>query len=62
MTLWEVNDAATVDLMEEFYRQLAAQAPAAEALRQAKLSMLRSPRAAYRHPYFWAPFALTGLP
>jgi CHAT domain-containing protein/lipopolysaccharide biosynthesis regulator YciM len=62
MTLWEVNDAATADLMNDLYGHLASGLPAAAALREAKLSMLRSKRLAYRHPYYWAPFALTGLP
>jgi CHAT domain-containing protein len=62
MTLWEVNDAATADLMSDLYRHLASGLPAATAVREAKLSMLRSDRLPYRHPYYWAPFALTGLP
>jgi CHAT domain-containing protein len=61
MSLWEVDDAATVDVMQEFYRQMASGVSASAALREAKLAMLHSERPAHRHPYFWAPFVVTGL-
>ncbi|MCP4696042.1 MAG: CHAT domain-containing protein [Gammaproteobacteria bacterium] len=56
-SLWTVSDAATAELMTEFYRQL--QDPAlskAQALRAAQLQLL----ADYEHPYFWAAFLLIG--
>ena len=55
--LWDVEDASTSQLMEDLYRELRAGAPAAEALRRAKLKLLRS-ESAYRKPYYWAPFVL----
>jgi CHAT domain-containing protein len=61
VSLWEVNDMATAELMESFYRGMRGGAAPAAALRGAKLTMLRSARPAYRHPYFWAPFVITGL-
>ena len=60
VSLWEVDDLATGRLMESFYRQMKAGARPAEALRQAKLEMLRAEPAAWRSPYFWAPFVLVG--
>jgi CHAT domain-containing protein len=32
----------------------------AEALRQAQLSLIRSPQTQYHHPFYWAPFVLVG--
>jgi hypothetical protein len=58
-TLWRVEDRATADFMQEFYRHLANGEAKAEALRAAKLSFIRSagPRA---HPRYWAAFVLNG--
>jgi CHAT domain-containing protein len=60
VSLWEVDDLATGRLMESFYRRMKAGERPAEALRQAKLEMLRAEPAAWRNPYFWAPFVLVG--
>ncbi|HEX7181077.1 MAG TPA: CHAT domain-containing protein [Thermoanaerobaculia bacterium] len=60
-TLWRVDDLASRALMEAFYRRLRAGTPAAEALRQAQLEILRSGKE-WRHPFFWAAFTLTGDP
>ena len=61
VTLWNVNDRATAEVMEAFYDGVGAQASPAEALARAKRRMLRSTRRAYRHPYFWAPMIVVGL-
>jgi CHAT domain-containing protein len=56
-TLWFIDDAATSDLVTEFYLQL--QNPAqskARALQRAQLSILKDP--ARQHPSYWAPFLL----
>ena len=58
-TLWSIKDDSTAQLMIEFYRAI--QTPGttkAEALRQAQLSLLRSPK--YQHPYYWSAFVLVG--
>ncbi|NEO87448.1 MAG: CHAT domain-containing protein, partial [Spirulina sp. SIO3F2] len=39
--LWSANDAATLALMSEFYRQLSLGLPKGEALRQAQLALLQ---------------------
>lgn len=54
-SLWDVNDTTTAELMERFYARMQAGEPYAEALREAKLSMLAT---GTRKPYYWAPFQL----
>jgi len=60
-TLWEVDDASTLELMKRFYGGLA-KAPAGEdmaaALALAQRALLSSTN--YSHPYYWAPFVLVG--
>lgn len=58
-TLWSVQDNSTAELITHFYTALKQPGiTRAEALRQAQLSLLRSPD--YQHPYYWAPFVLVG--
>lgn len=61
VSLWPVDDAGTVDLMSVFYHRWNRQGAASDALRAAKLEMIKSKRLAYRHPYFWAGFVQSGL-
>lgn len=56
-SLWQINDEATVHFMREFYRNLLLGCSKSEALRSAKLWMLRS---AWHHPFYWASFMLQG--
>jgi CHAT domain-containing protein len=58
VSLWNVNDAATAELMKEFYRNLSRSMPPDQALRGAKLALLRQDDPLWRHPHFWAPFVL----
>jgi tetratricopeptide (TPR) repeat protein len=58
--LWDSDDTFTKALMGSFYRHLARNMPAAEALRQAKLEM-RARYGAEAPPYLWAGFTLTGI-
>ena len=59
VSLWNVNDLATAELMERFYRHLLAGGMRpAEALRAAQLSMFREER--WTAPYYWAGFTLQG--
>jgi len=62
VSLWNGNDYATAELMKAFYRNLNRDLPKDEALRQAKLAMLKGRRRESSHPYFWAPFVLVGEP
>lgn len=58
VSLWQVADRSTAELMVKFYQQLDLSGDKAEALRQAKLKLMENPR--YGHPYYWAPFVLVG--
>ena len=60
VSLWNVNDSATAELMKVFYGNLSRGVSRDEALREAKLSMLKGSQRAWRHPYYWAPFVLLG--
>jgi Uncharacterized protein conserved in bacteria len=53
--LWNADDAATAELMSEFYARLAAGAAPAPALRMAKLKLLQS-EGQNRRPYYWGAF------
>ncbi len=60
-SLWSVESAATAELMINFHEVRKRQGlPAADALRQAQLTMLSSPRQLYRQPYYWASFNVIG--
>jgi CHAT domain-containing protein len=95
MSLWQVSDAATRDLMIAYYTRLQAGAGRIAAMRQVQLAMLRgavlaksgeiqrsiglappaaqtqarsgdlgaadiTPKAEWRHPYYWAAFIPSG--
>lgn len=58
-SLWKVNDEATAELMEHFYRAMFKEGlPPSAALRAAKEQMWRQER--WRSPYFWAAFVMQG--
>jgi CHAT domain-containing protein len=56
-SLWKVNDEETATFMGAFYQHLAQRKSKAEALRAAKLDMMRDESASPRH---WASFILIG--
>jgi CHAT domain-containing protein/tetratricopeptide (TPR) repeat protein len=56
LTLWDVHDRGTAQLMKHFYEQLASADNKAQALQKAML-LLKSD---YPHPYYWAPLVLIG--
>ncbi len=53
-SLWSVDDAATKDLMVQFYQNINKGMSKNEALQKAKLSQIG------RHPFYWSPFILIG--
>ena len=55
-SLWKVSDESTAMLMQEFYRRLGDGLAPAAALRESALTV----RAKYQHPFYWAPFVVTG--
>jgi CHAT domain-containing protein len=56
LSLWDVHDRSTAELMQEFYKGYIASGDMAESLRGA----MRKLREQSVHPYFWAPFVLVG--
>ena len=56
LSLWDVHDHSTAELMQAFYRSYAVSGDAAASLGEA----MRQLRGRYPHPYFWAPFVLAG--
>jgi CHAT domain-containing protein len=58
MTLWQVDDEATRDLMAGYYAKLEAGKPRSSALRDIQLSIMA--RDKYAHPYYWASFVPAG--
>jgi len=57
-SLWKVDDLATAGLMAAFYRRLAGGANPVDALRAARLELLKN--SAWSSPYYWAGFELQG--
>jgi CHAT domain-containing protein len=55
---WEVRDDSTRALSVELHRGIRAGLPKDEALRRARIAVARHP--GWEHPYYWAPFTLTG--
>ena len=58
VSLWSVSDSSAPELMREYYGELARGTGRAEALRRAKLHMMKQPH--YAHPYYWAAFIPAG--
>jgi len=56
VSLWDVADISTSELMEKFYYYLSCGKCKSEALRLAQTDI----RKKYPHPFFWAPFILIG--
>jgi CHAT domain-containing protein len=59
VSLWQVSDATTADLMVDFYDKMLGGMSKSEALHAAKLQMIRR-HGEYAKPYYWAPFILVG--
>jgi CHAT domain-containing protein len=58
MSLWSLSDKETVKLMTDFFTLMAEGKSKAEALREAKLNMMKkAPR-----PFYWGAFVLVGNP
>ena len=56
VSLWTVNDRSTAELMRHFYGALQKGDSKARALQKAVIEV----KAAFPHPYYWAPFMLMG--
>ncbi|MBW4582072.1 MAG: CHAT domain-containing protein [Tildeniella nuda ZEHNDER 1965/U140] len=59
VSLWSVDDDATVALMNQFYQGILKEnLSPSKALRKAQLEVLKQPH--WQNPYYWAPFILQG--
>lgn len=58
MSLWQVDDFATRDLMAGYYARLKAGKPRSSALRDIQREIAAKPK--YAHPYYWAAFVAAG--
>jgi CHAT domain-containing protein/tetratricopeptide (TPR) repeat protein len=56
LSLWDVHDSSTAQLMQTFYKGYIASGNMAASLRSA----MKQLRQQNPHPYFWAPFVLVG--
>lgn len=56
LSLWDVHDRTTAELMTAFYQRFCAGESMAKALQGAMIQLRRS----HPHPYYWAPFMLIG--
>jgi tetratricopeptide (TPR) repeat protein len=56
LSLWDVHDRSTAELMQEFYKNYIHTGDMAASLQTA----MRSLRQQNPHPYYWAPFVLVG--
>jgi CHAT domain-containing protein len=57
VSLWDVYDRSTAQLMAAFYKNLKNKNKAA-AIKQARIELIQSGK--FSHPYYWAPFILIG--
>lgn len=60
ISLWQVQDASTEQLMGYFYKNLSENQSMDLAIRNARLSYLDNASSNVSHPYFWAGFILKG--
>lgn len=60
MTLWEVNDHSTAEIMKLFYEGLHNGLDKPAALQAAKLKYLERSKGIASHPFFWSPFVNLG--
>ncbi len=57
-SLWKIDDNASANIMIQFYTNIQQGMSKSEAMRQAKLSHLKTGEKS--HPYYWSPFILIG--
>jgi CHAT domain-containing protein len=63
VTHWAVETVSAEQLVKRTFGHIAQSVPRAEALRRAQLELIDGKAgAAFRHPFYWAPYALSGDP
>ena len=60
MTLWQVSDHSSADLMSGFYKHLKSGQSKKKALREAKIEYISSSDKLKANPYFWSAFMMVG--
>ena len=60
MTLWQVSDLSSADLMTGFYKHLKRGQSKKKSLRQAKIDYIQSSDNLKANPYFWSAFLMVG--
>jgi len=60
MTLWEVADYSSVDVMTDFYKYLKKHRTKPQALRESKLNFLAEADGLKSNPFFWASYVVIG--
>lgn len=60
VSLWQVNDNTTSEIMKNFYANLSNDMYKDQALRQAKLKYIQAAKGIAAHPAFWSPFIMIG--
>ncbi len=63
MSLWQVSDFSTAQIMQKFYQNLAESQRKSEALRNAKfhyLELVKDNKDLFSHPFFWGAFVNLG--
>ena len=60
LSLWKVDDEATADFMENFYKRLMEGEGRADALINTQIEFRNHKNKNYRHPSIWAAFQLSG--
>jgi CHAT domain-containing protein len=58
VSLWQIDDVATSQLMDRYYGALRSGVGRSEALRHAQLDLLCDGR--HSHPFYWAAFLSIG--
>jgi CHAT domain-containing protein len=56
LSLWAVNDSATLTLMQNFYQNILSKLSPQKSLQLAQIQLLKE----NSHPYFWSPFVIIG--
>lgn len=60
-TLWKINDASSLNIMDAFYKNLSEGNNKNTALQQAQVSFIKSNNQnALSHPYYWSGFVISG--
>jgi CHAT domain-containing protein len=60
LSLWQISDAGTIDLMKAYYQRVLAGAGRSAAMHETQRELLQRP--ASSHPFYWASFIVSGQP